>query len=65
VAGVNTETRLRRALWELAEASENIRALEANLDSGEEMGEESVAAEMALERYLSALQSARKLGRSE
>jgi hypothetical protein len=49
------------ALLELADASEQLRAFDLALDSGDEIGEESEASEQALERYLSALARARRL----
>jgi hypothetical protein len=51
------------ALRELADASEQLRALETALDQGDELGEESGLAEECLERYLAALAHARRLAR--
>jgi hypothetical protein len=57
--------RLRRALWELAESSEVLRAAELAMDQGEpiEIGEEDLAV-TPWDRYMAALGVARKLARS-
>jgi hypothetical protein len=62
MSGPEVEAR-NHALLELADAGEQLRALETALDQGDLMGEESGPAESALERYLSALARARRLAR--
>lgn len=54
---------LRRALVELATASELIRQVDQLLDNGGDEAPDDDVAGVVLDRYLAALEAARRLGR--